>query len=487
MAKKVFVVYIFLFGFFAGTCTGVAPGQTPDIDVSVPTAQFLNQPTPANTPTSLRPTQEAPALARTKYTLDVTLEYEQHRILVNEEIQYVHQAAEPIEGLSLVVEPARYENVFELESLAWGDGSSIAGFELNAGVIAVPLPEALGPDGQIDVLLSYRLTLPQDSGPFGYSERQANFANWYAFVPPYVEGSGWLVHEPALVGEHLVFDPADFEVYIRTENLELVIAAPAPAEPMDSGVRFVLEAARGFAWSASPEFEVHEAQFGGIPVRVYAFGEHQESASALLQTCLDALAAFTDLFGPYPYESLAVVEMDFADGSESDGLFFMGRDFFEEYSGDAQNYLTTLSAHEISHQWWYALAGNDSAQEPWLDEALATYSEMLFYENAYPDLVDWWWNFRITRFNPSGFVDSSIRDYEEFAPYVQAVYFRGALFLRDLRALMGDEAFFAFLGDYAAEGTGGRMDSQGFFRLVGQHTDADLAPLLGEYFSAAGQ
>jgi aminopeptidase N len=232
---------------------------------------------------------------------------------------------------------------------------------------------------------------------------------------------------------------------------------------------------------------VHEAQFGGIPVRVYAFGEHQQSAEALLQTALEALRAFTGLFGPYPYETLAIVEMDFADGSESDGLFFMGRDFFEEYSGDSQNYLTTLTAHEISHQWWYGLAGSDSAEEPWLDEALATYSEMLFYENAYPDLVDWWWNFRITRFNPSGFVDSSIRDYEEFAPYVQAVYFRGALFLRDLRALMGDEAFFAFLRDYAAEGTGGRVDRQGFFRLVGQHTDADLTPLLGEYFSAAGE
>ena len=31
--------------------------------------------------------------------------------------------------------------------------------------------------------------------------------------------------------------------------------------------------------------------------------------------------------------------------------------------------------HELAHEWWYALIGDDQAQEPWLDEAFASYAE----------------------------------------------------------------------------------------------------------------
>ena len=31
--------------------------------------------------------------------------------------------------------------------------------------------------------------------------------------------------------------------------------------------------------------------------------------------------------------------------------------------------------HELAHEWWYALIGDDQARDPWLDEAFASYSE----------------------------------------------------------------------------------------------------------------
>jgi len=47
-----------------------------------------------------------------------------------------------------------------------------------------------------------------------------------------------------------------------------------------------------------------------------------------------------------------------------------------------KNYLTTLSVHETAHQWWDGLVGTDQALEPWLDEALATYAERIFYQKT---------------------------------------------------------------------------------------------------------
>jgi aminopeptidase N len=33
-----------------------------------------------------------------------------------------------------------------------------------------------------------------------------------------------------------------------------------------------------------------------------------------------------------------------------------------------------ILGHEIAHQWWYAIIGNDEYAEPWLDESFANYS-----------------------------------------------------------------------------------------------------------------
>jgi hypothetical protein len=52
--------------------------------------------------------------------------------------------------------------------------------------------------------------------------------------------------------------------------------------------------------------------------------------------------------------------------------------------------------------------------EPWLDEALSIYSELLYYERYYADLVDWWWDFRVRRFHPVGWLKSTTYDHSGF-------------------------------------------------------------------------
>jgi aminopeptidase N len=175
---------------------------------------------------------------------------------------------------------------------------------------------------------------------------------------------------------------------------------------------------------------------------------------------------------------------------EYDGLFFLSHGFFDLYDGTPKGYLTFISAHETAHQWWYGLVGNDQALEPWLDEALCTYMERIFYENVYADsppgsgetLVDWWWYYRVNFYNPSGWVDGSIYDFNLFRPYRDAIYLNGAKFLEDLRNLIGDQAFFAFLRDYANKNTYGIATAADFFSILRTHTLKDLDPLITTYF-----
>jgi aminopeptidase N len=126
--------------------------------------------------------------------------------------------------------------------------------------------------------------------------------------------------------------------------------------------------------------------------------------------------------------------------------------------------------------------------QPWLDEALCTYSEKLFYENLYPDALSWWWDVRVLYYQPRGFVDDSIYnphgEAQAYRAYRDAVYLNGAVFLDELRALVGDEAFFAFLKEYAAQFGGRIAATQDFFTLLRGRSSADLTPLLQKYFAA---
>ena len=114
--------------------------------------------------------------------------------------------------------------------------------------------------------------------------------------------------------------------------------------------------------------------------------------------------------------------------------------------------------------------------------SLATYSERIYYESVYPDLVAWWWEFRYFEFLKPGYVDTAIYDGGGQRPYWDKVYLTGARFLEDLRARVGDELFFGFLRDYYTQYLGKRATGTDFFRVLYEYTSADISDLLAKYF-----
>jgi aminopeptidase N len=90
--------------------------------------------------------------------------------------------------------------------------------------------------------------------------------------------------------------------------------------------------------------------------------------------------------------------------------------------------------------------------------------------------------YRVNYYEAAGWVDTVVYDGDGFRPYTNAVYLRGADFLEEVRLRMGDEAFFAFLKDYASQFSGQIATSDDFFALLRQHTDADLGDIIGKYF-----
>ncbi len=155
---------------------------------------------------------------------------------------------------------------------------------------------------------------------------------------------------------------------------------------------------------------------------------------------------------------------------------------FDYYNDTPKTNLTILTPHELSHQWFYSLIGNDQAKEPWLDEALATYNEVLYYQRYHPDLVQWWWDNRVSGFAPQGAVNSDIYIAGGYEAYRNAVYLHGAMFLQEIRDAVGDEAFFAALKDYAINNAYQIATSEDFFDSIAKFSTVNLESIRGQYF-----
>ena len=187
---------------------------------------------------------------------------------------------------------------------------------------------------------------------------------------------------------------------------------------------------------------MEETAVGPVIIRAYYLPGHKDANDAVIWMATQSIGLYQVKFAPYPYQSLSIVESDLQDGQEFDGLVFLASKFYTEYNGSARSNLFSIGTHEIAHQWWFGLVGSDQAVEPWLDEALAVYSERIFYEYNHPGYGDWWWDFRVNYFGPSGYVDQGVYGFGTFRAYVNAVYLNGANFLEELRTRIGDEAFF---------------------------------------------
>jgi cytoskeletal protein RodZ len=450
------------------------------------------QSTPDSTATPTA-TQVAPVRTVPRYVLEANLDYEGHSIQATQQVHYVNTTTETLPDLVFNVFPNYTEDIFRLDSVSTeqperDEEAPQLEYTLNGTSLRVSLPSSLEPEDEVTLFLDFSLQLPRmnpylewSNGSLGYSDRMLAAGNWYPALVPYREGQGWNAYAYHLVGDPYVSQVADYEVEIVAPS-DVVIAGSGDEQRFGNRWKYACTEARSFAFAASDQYSLLSQQAGHVTVVSYFFPVHEHSGSDALLAAAEAIASFEELFGPYPYSSYRIAEVDFAGALEYSGLTFLGDDWYADHPGGYRSRMVSLVVHEVAHQWWYGVVGNDQAREPWLDESLATYSSMLYYERLHPELVDWWWETEVDSYRPQGQINRPIYAFMDGRTYLNAVYRRGALFIRDLRERMGDDEFYAFLRDY--------YDSQGqklstaddFFAVLARHTAVDISSLKEEYF-----
>jgi hypothetical protein len=422
-----------------------------------------------NTPTAIPTTSRLPTndfSSTVRYDIEAILDWSALTIQVKQNVHYHNDTGQEQPALVFNVEVNQEPSSITFKRVS-NAGHTVANYTLENTRLTVPLNAPLAAGDDVDLLLDYTLTIPQIEagyqtghlGYWGHSPRQVNLGLWFPLVAAYEPSRGWICPASHWLGESFVLRTADFVVNLTLRNTTQPVRVAGPGQssrPDKETWRFELAGARELALSLSDNFRVlSTTTSSGVKVELYYLADDPimtlDTPRHTLQTAADALTLFEELYGPYPRERLVVVEGDFPDGMEFSGLVFVSQDWFMAWKGVPNDWLTLITAHEVAHQWWYAIIGNDQGRYPYLDEALAIYSEVFYIETYYPDDLTWWWDFRVNTYAPQGYVDTPIYDFYSPRGYIDAVYLRGALMMQHLREDLGDEVFIEWLQTYTRQ------------------------------------
>jgi Peptidase family M1 domain len=357
------------------------------------------------------------------------------------------------------------------------------------------------PGETVELDVAFATKLPRVFARTGFADRYVMAGQWFP-KPGVLEADGrWKTHVFTLYSEFY----ADFGHYDIELDLPGDLVAGATGilvsreqEGSRQRLRYRAEMVHDFAWTAGPELVEAWDDYEGIRIRALVPRERADQAVQHLAAQRAALASMEARFGPYPWSTITLVDppagAEGAGGMEYPTFYttspvrrvpgpLRALGFDMRLSGE----FTTI--HEFGHQYFQGMLASDEFTEPWLDEGLNTFSNVLVLADWHgDDAGDGPWLATIAGL-PLGLYDglrleqseaSSLevvdQDASRFTPlaggYGTVTYRKTAALMLTLRRIVGAAPFDAALRQYA--------DRFRFRHPTGRDLEATLIEGLGE-------
>jgi hypothetical protein len=413
-----------------------------------------------------------------RYAISLTVNFEAHQIAGREAIDYTNAEEAPLDQLYLRLLPNGHGS-YGAGSLEVAktllDGKAVSTtLSLNDSILAVSLPAPLQPGRHAHLEMNFSGTVPVDFGGeatpsgygiYNYSGSIMALANWYPILSVY-DAKGWHLDPVSDIGDSVFSDIAFYSVDISAPTDVKVAATGSEisAMPVDAKTirhHYLSGPARDFFIIMSPNFQKVAQNVDGTTINSYFIPTHEAGGMAARRVAATSLKIYNQHIGAYPFREFDIVEapLRYAAGVEYPGIVIIGDFLYDQ--PDQANFVVAV-AHEVAHQWWYNVVGNDVFAEPWLDEALTSYTSSLSYEfgpGGAPAVegLDSYWEDRYQKVIQAGkddAVNQSLAHFESLndpTVYSYVVYSKGALFFHALRQEIGDLAFFTALRNYYQE------------------------------------
>ncbi len=400
----------------------------------------------------------------TRYGIELVVDPGMTIITGHEHVDYTNTEGVPLDVLYLRLFPNApgYGGAMTVTNVLLDGRPVIPVLELDRSALRLSLDPPVEADAQIELALDFALTVPTDAGPgyrqLGYYDGVLALANAYPIISVY-DDEGWNVELAPVHGDAVYSETSFYTVRVTAPADVVLVASGTCAQislnPGGSAIwTCIAGLMRDFNAILGADYQVESQIVDGVTVNSVFYSSHREGGEWVLDCAAEAVRLFNTRFGPYPFAELDVVETPTrAGGIEYPGLVVINSSYYGTLGGQME----WVVVHEVAHQWWYSLVGNDQVDEPWLDEALAQYSTLLYYEDRYgsdmaADLLE-----HVFRRPYEGLLDSG-RDVPAGLPvaaynledYGTVVYRKAPLYFHALRQEVGDDDFWEILQAYFA-------------------------------------
>jgi hypothetical protein len=388
-------------------------------------------------------------------------------------------------------------------------------YRIDETIMAVALPGTLMPGDSLTMNISCGVQIPRIVSRLGYHGKHFEMVQWYP-KPCVYDEKGWHL-DPyhalgEFYGEYGRFDvsielPGDYVVAATGERTDpadmefmrsLVRDGIKPVMPGRKTVRFCAENVHDFAWVCDPDFRVERTMLGDLAIEIYSMVRDRKKWKNASAYTIEAVKRYDSWFGPYPYKTLSVVDGYFAGGMEYPTLVIIGG------REDAiTRVFEQIIVHEVGHQWFYGVVGNNETDEAWLDEGLTTSAEMRYFEDKYgengsllkssflPPLTErYYQNLFYYLTHTNGLEKPVLTPSHEFIEvplaYVNAAYAKPGLMLNNLEGMLGRPMYDSLMRTYYQQYAFKHASSADFIAVCESVSQQDLKAFFQGFLETTG-
>ncbi|MCB0206836.1 MAG: M1 family metallopeptidase [Anaerolineae bacterium] len=430
------------------------------------------------------------------YHLDVALSDDMTTVHGREEVRFTNTEDVPLDSVVFRLFPNLTGGSIAVSGLTVNGQPVEPIYSLEDSVMTVPLSEPLQPGQQAVLAMDFDVVVPTDPetsnyGTFASFDDVLALAHFYPMIAVY-DDEGWNVEIAPPEGDVVYADSGYYLTRITLPDEQVLVASGVTLdESRKDGQQVVTVAAgpaRDFYLAASDAYQVVSQQVGETTINSYAPRSLQRGSGEVLDIAAAAMRSYEDHVGPYPYTEMDLVSTaTSALGVEYPGIMALTSRI---YDGQYQQYLEATVAHEVGHQWFYNVVGDDQLDDPWLDEALTQYITLLYFQDRYGEegydgfhqSLESRWDRVNDEAIPVGLPVAAYSEGGEYpGTYGAIVYGRGPLFFEALAQQMGQDEFDAFLRDYYQTFSWNIATTEGLRALAEKHCGCDLEQLFADW------
>ncbi len=353
-----------------------------------------------------------------------------------------------------------YQHILALKQ----DGKEVS-YHIEGTVMEVTLAKPMLPKTKTVFEMKFESQVPVQIRRSGRNNREGiaySMTQWYPKMAEY-DFQGW--HAYQYVAREFHSPWGDFDVSITLDPTFIIAGSGKLQNPDKIGYGYQKEGATfkrpegeltwhfvakdviDFAWAADPDYTHDKVQVPNGPELHFFYQKNDRTADAWKKTEDAAIKVFQHLnehFGKYPFDTYSIIQG--GDGGMEYPMctLIMGEGGFNAVAG--------TMAHEVAHSWYQMTLASNESLYSWMDEGFSDFASgeagQSIFNDVNPHAGSYAGYFGLVASGLQEPISQHADHYNNNRAYSTGAYSMGAIFLHQLKYLIGTDNFYKGMKRY---------------------------------------